>query len=586
MKKKQKLDNTKYRILLLTAGIILLIAGIITAQFEKKGSPTVNYQTQSVKNDDNLLRGDWEYMPGVQKNATGLVVQPLDLAIVDQDGSVVQKNPPINFAGTHIENIKGDFSLQAKINLKTSASGTIQLYGNLPIIADEFRIERESLQIAVTKSTIVVKVWDGKTQNPIAVREFKYIPADTVEFTLQKKSNTFVFIVNDKEIGTTNDPGIFKSGKIWFGLDAQDKEWELQDLQFKNNSFVLANGATLKVARNENETLQELALKKRSNFTLGTAIALGPLVSDPQYAKAALSDFGGMTPENDMKMINLQPKQGVYAFAKADALVQIAEQNNIKVHGHTLVFGEANPLWFNQLPVTTPQEKAVIEDVMKDHIATVVGHFGNKINSWDVVNEPLADYDEFEEGQILRNHKWYQAMGEEYIIEALDVAHTTNPNATLFINEFGLEEDGERWDAFVELLTRLKPQLVERNIPVNQIGVGFQAHVYDREDKIDPTVLKNHMQQLKQLGFISQVSEMDVYSGDGEKAQGDQYAAVLRACLEESNCVAWRTWILSDRYNFWKDDGGSILPGIDGLYATDMLPRAGYKSIKQLLSSN
>ncbi len=586
MKNKQKLDNTKYRILLLAGGVLLLAAGIITAQFEKKGSPTVNYQKQPIEKDDNLLNANWKYMPGVQKTENGLEVQPLDTSIVDQEGKVVQKNLPINLAGTHIENLKGDFSVISKIDLQDSASGTIQLYGNVPIIADEFRIERESIQVAVTKSSLVVKVWDGTNQNPTAVREFKYTPAGTMQLTIQKKSNIFTFIVNKQEVGTINDPGIFKLGKIWFGLDAQDKAWGLQSLELKNNSFVLADGATIKVDHSSTESLQQLANKKRQDFTIGSAMALGPLVSDPQYAKAALSDFGGMTPENDMKMINLQPKRGVYSFAKADALVQIAEQNNMKVHGHALVFGEANPAWFNQLPAATQNEKDVIENIMNDHIETVVGHFGNKINSWDVINEPLADYDEFEEGQLMRNTKWYQAMGEDFIIEALDTAHNTNPNARLFINEFGLEDDGERWDAMVALLTRLKPQLEERGIPVKQVGVGFQSHIYESEDKVDPQILKKHLQQLQKLGYIAQVSEQDVFSGDGDRVQAEQYASVLQTCLSEANCVAWRIWILSDRYNFWKDDDSSIKTGIDGLYGSDMLPRPGYKSVKQLLSSN
>lgn len=585
-----------YRPLLLIAGILLLAGGIFMTQSMTQQQPSIHYQTQPIAKSGDLLKGSWQYMPGIVAEKDGLIIQPLDYSIVEQDGTVIQKNPPINLAGTHLEKVKGDFALIASLDLLQSTSATMQFYGNAPIIADEFKIERESLSVSVTKDKLIVKVWNGKTLGPIEVREFPFAASEKPQVKLTREQKRIYFIVNDKPVGEITDPGIFASGNIWFGLDALHKEWKLLSLRaekIKKGSFVMANGASVQVDDTKMDSLKKLAQNKREGFIVGAAMALGPLTSDHAYAQVALTDFNSMTPENDMKMINLQPKRGVYTFAKADGLVHIAKQNGLSVHGHTLVFGEANPAWFTALPVQTIQEKQTIQNIMTAHIKTVVTHFGNDVASWDVVNEPLADYDEFaaegeprqgrESGQILRQHKWYEAMGESYIVTALETAHKANPEAQLFINEYGLEEDGARWEAMKNLLVRLKPQLEARGIPIQKVGIGFQSHIYEREDRVDANVLRTHIQQLEQLGYKAQISELDVFSGDGDRIQSDQYTEVFKACLEEKNCVAWRTWIISDRYNFWKNDDGQIYSGTDGLYDLAMQPRPARAALGRFL---
>src|SRR4029078_5974044 len=126
--------------------------------------------------------------------------------------------------------------------------------------------------------------------------------------------------------------------------------------------------------------------------------------------------------------------------------------------------------------------------------------------------EPLAD-DEFDPGSgiIFRNHKWYQGMGKDYIPKAFSPASHANPKALFFINEFGLEESGERWDTFYALMVSLKNELEKQGIPIDHIGVGFQSHVYERGDVINKSTLADHIRKLGALGIKTQISEMDVY---------------------------------------------------------------------------
>ena len=64
---------------------------------------------------------------------------------------------------------------------------------------------------------------------------------------------------------------------------------------------------------------------------------------------------------------------------------------------------------------------------MREHISTVVKHFRGKVFSWDVVNEAIAD----DQG-YLRQSKWLNRLGEEFIAEAFLAAHAADPDAELY----------------------------------------------------------------------------------------------------------------------------------------------------------
>lgn len=527
---------------------------------------------------DNLLLGTWKYMPGFIPDGSGVRIHKTDLSLVNQDGSFSMSNPPINLAGTHLTNIVGDFEIGASVDLQTAHEAIIELYGEAPLVADEFLVPGKSLKITITKNSLTA---NGKT--------FTFTPSSAVDLSISRKAKEFIIMVNGKEIGKVPDTNIFSSGNLWFGFDTADDDWLLKNLSAKGTTGTLnvVDGSILSITNHNANGIQKKASAKRQGFLVGAAMAIGPLTTDPVYSAVALdnNNFGSITPENEMKMVNLQPKKGEYAFGKADALVSLAKQNGLSVHGHALVFGEANPVWFESLPVSSASDKAAIEQIMKDHVTQVVTHFGSDVNEWDVINEPVADYDDFNasRGRTYRQHQWYLAMGKDYMIKAFVSAHAANPDAMLFVNEYGLEFEGERWDAFIAMMSSLKSQLQQNNIPVEKIGVGFQSHVYESGDVINPTVLRVHIKELGALGFKTRISEMDVYNDDGDAVQAKQFADIFNACILEPNCIGWTTWMLSDKYDFFIDDDGSVQYGEDGLYDTQMKIRPGVTSILKIL---
>lgn len=577
--RKTRTTIAYYRLPIITGIFFTLFIGIWLST-QNRPVAEVQQNAREVKDQSGLLGGQWSYMPGATKEKDGLHISNTGLAIVEQDGSGGQPNPPINLFGTHLEDVK-DFRIVAVLS-QVQGKATFQLYGQPPIIADEFRIERQSIRLSVQGDTLYIDLWDGSGQQPV-VSQTVILASDGDKDTIavRDESGKIYVSTGSKVVATMPDHSIFSHGNVWFGADAT-QSWVLSSLQaepMEGSKLTIADSSTLKVPDSKT-SLQQLASARRPGFVVGAAMALMPAVSDPSYAQVAFGgNFGGLTTENALKWQFVHPEPNVYTFGESDALVALAKRNSLAVHGHTLIFGEANPRWVQDLPTTTQEQKDVVAKVMKDHITTVAGHYKGSIQSWDVVNEPLADYDNFDldEGYVLRHNKWFQAMGENYIAEAFSTAHAADPTAKLFINEYGLEENGERWDTFFALVKRLKAA----GIPIH--GVGFQAHVYNDGDQIPINELRSHIRQLAKIGLVARISENDIYSYDGTDAQANQYADIFNACFAEPNCIGYTTWGVSDRYDTYKDDDGNIAYGEDFLWSKDMEPTPAVAKLQSLL---
>ena len=82
------------------------------------------------------------------------------------------------------------------------------------------------------------------------------------------------------------------------------------------------------------------------------------------------------------------------------------------MRGHTLAWYGALPAWTNEI-----SSRAEAERELTDHIETVVSRYRGAIPSWDVVNEPLAEWPENESS--FRPSIWAKQLGSDYLSIAL-----------------------------------------------------------------------------------------------------------------------------------------------------------------------
>lgn len=230
-------------------------------------------------------------------------------------------------------------------------------------------------------------------------------------------------------------------------------------------------------------------------FPIGVAVTPGNLKDDE--ANLILEQFNSLTPENAMKMAPIHPEENRYLWNDADSIVAFAQQHGLKVRGHNLCWHNQTPGWLFKDPSGKEVTKELLLQRLKDHITTVVSRYKGKIYAWDVVNEAVSD----KPGEYLRPSAWYRICGEEYIAKAFEYAHTADPNAILFYNDYNEINSAKR-----EKIYKLVKGLKDSGVPIG--GIGLQGHWAINEPprpQLDSTIKK-----FADLGLKLQITELDI----------------------------------------------------------------------------
>ncbi len=297
---------------------------------------------------------------------------------------------------------------------------------------------------------------------------------------------------------------------------------------------------------------QVVALKEvyRDYFTIGVAVSPGALKTDE--AGLILQQFGGMTPENAMKMGPIHPAEQQYIWAGADSIAAFAKRHQLKLRGHTLCWHNQTPAWFFKDSAGETVTKAVLLERLKEHITTVVNRYKGTIYAWDVVNEAISDKDD----ELYRNSLFYQICGEEFIEKAFEYAHAADPQALLFYNDYN-EINPVKRGKIIQMISKLKA----KGVPIH--GVGLQAHwsIFEpTADQLDQT-----LKDFSTLGINMQITELDIsvyvkdappsaYTEALEAKQTEQYKTcfeLFRKYNKEITAVTF--WNISDRSS-WLDN--------------------------------
>jgi len=210
------------------------------------------------------------------------------------------------------------------------------------------------------------------------------------------------------------------------------------------------------------ETLKD-ALKGK--FHIGIAMSGQQILGkDSANVNLIKQNFDAIVPENNMKSMFLQPREGEFNFEDADKFVEFGEKNGMWITGHCLIWHSQAPRWFftNEKGETVSAE--VLKARMKSHISTVVGHFKGKVKGWDVVNEAIM-----EDGSY-RKSKFYEILGEEFIPLAFQYAHEADPNVELYYNDYN-EWYPNKGATIVKLIKTLR----DRGLRID--AIGMQGHL-------------------------------------------------------------------------------------------------------------
>ena len=265
-----------------------------------------------------------------------------------------------------------------------------------------------------------------------------------------------------------------------------------------------------------------------------------------EVEEAMAHQYNALTPENEMKWSSVQPTEGRFNFTAADRLARFAEEREMKLIGHTLVWHAQTPSWVWQHPDGRPRSREEGLAVMEEHIRTVMERYGGRIYQWDVVNEAIEQY-----GGVwqLRRSPWFEVVGEDYIEHAFRLAHEADPNALLYYNDYGATDPGKR-----DRIYQLAKELLEKGVPIH--GIGMQGHwsLYGPS----PERIREAIEKYASLGLKVSITELDVSVYDWSDRsnrypvelpesllyqQAERYAEIFRIFDEYRHVI--------DRVSFW-----------------------------------
>jgi endo-1,4-beta-xylanase len=232
-------------------------------------------------------------------------------------------------------------------------------------------------------------------------------------------------------------------------------------------------------------------------FLIGAAV-MSRRLEDPRLAELVAQQFDCLTGENEFKPTLLQPKRGEFHFAAADKIVEFAQAHQMRVVGHTLCWHGQTPAWMFRGPDGKPLPRDEALRNLQVHIDTVVGHFKGKVLGWDVVNEAISD----EKAEYLRNTQARRAIGDDYLVKAFEFAHAADPDAELYYNDYGNENEDKR-EQTIRLIRDLKASGVRLD------AVGIQSHLHlddlDAPERLDRAITAYAAEGVKVV-----ISELDV----------------------------------------------------------------------------
>ena len=290
----------------------------------------------------------------------------------------------------------------------------------------------------------------------------------------------------------------------------------------------------------------------------GAAVSRENLVKDPRLAAAVSRYCERIVPEAELKWRALRPAPDVYDFSGADALLDFAQAEDLKMRGHTLVWYADMPEWTQAISSRAEAERALVE-----HIETVVSRYRGRIDYWDVVNEPIPD--DVRADSDRRKTIWSQYLGQAYLPLAFRTAARVDPAARLMINEYDVEFADGVFPMKRAALRRLVFELLDAGAPLH--GVGLQGHLRGAK-AIDRDGLETFVGELRAHGLEVWVTELDVMDHElpGPPAERDAIVAarahdLLAAASAPAPLNGILTWGLSDRYSWIK----YMFPRKDGL---------------------
>ena len=300
--------------------------------------------------------------------------------------------------------------------------------------------------------------------------------------------------------------------------------------------------------------------------SIGTAISLYKNdITDSSLPETQMvtGQFNMLVAENEMKPEAFGGQNGSFSYFTADKFASFAKNKKMVLRGHCLVWNQQSPTWISSDGGKTNDRNWTREEalaIMKKHITNVMQHYKGKVREWDVVNECLDDNQSSvrtnpDSYELKKNCVWQQAIGDDYVDSAFVYARLADPDALLFLNDYGVEFQGKAKSASYY---NLAVQMKNKGIPID--GVGLQCHFSIGD--VDSVKLDNTIRRFEEAGLLCIITELDMGIPDTSEKnleeQARNYRVITDIMLNHDNCPSMVIWGLKDN-NSWRESSNPLL---------------------------
>lgn len=363
-------------------------------------------------------------------------------------------------------------------------------------------------------------------------------------------------------------------------------------------TFTLGTIAAAEEKKLNSEDFESLyTLAEQYGFKLGTCFSYSDLGRNKPFLQIASRHFNSITCTNETKAYSLlnqnasrmaQDGMPRMNYAQADAMIKWAQENQVKVRGHVLVWDAYMNDWFFHERYDSSKPYADRETVrarMKSYIEQVITHFEDKfpgvIYCWDVVNEAIGDnageYSASDPRHLrtVRNgapNPFLLYAGEDYVeyafLCARDTVEQLGADIRLFYNDYNMFQSVKR-NAAKELAESINRYAQDENGQNRKLidGIGMQGYIggYGTQsgcmNNNDIVQVRDSIREYASLGLEVQITEMAVrnYELSQQERHAEFYAnlfKMFRKVNQDTNgaLTAVCIWGISDCPQLPKDN--------------------------------
>jgi endo-1,4-beta-xylanase len=282
--------------------------------------------------------------------------------------------------------------------------------------------------------------------------------------------------------------------------------------------------------------------QQRHEFLFGTAIpdslaekSPNPMSAEDRkkYLKILGENFNYAVHENALKWYDCEVSRGDVDYYRADRIWELCNELNIPMRGHC-IFWEKDKYIMDWLGKLNNDE---LREAVQKRAVGVTKHFKGRIEEFDLNNEMVN-------GTFFRRR-----LGYGIVNEMAYMAKAGNPDAVLFVNDYGvLVEGGYNRGPYIEQIENL----LATGVPIG--GIGCQAHFISsrKNDSSGRAETKSRdvqktLDELSRFNLPIKITEC-LFAADSEEGMAEELQRVFPIFFAHPKVEAIVMW------GFWAGD--------------------------------